>query len=195
MKYAREELKLAKQNLKDNLPVKIHLALELDGKTKNLVETLNYRLSLLKENEVKYYNSVLKPQITMVSGNVQNRKDYNEVKDLLGTLFNAFRIGELDLHPTKYYFSQDGKWLLLGLKPNEFLTGLTSVLKDFLRSYVDFEFEHELHITIAKFKDDCSKKLNIGKLPLPEKVHLKNAIYGLSGSNGGMLKKVKKYKI
>ncbi|MCQ2564803.1 MAG: hypothetical protein MJ152_02985 [Clostridia bacterium] len=195
MKFAREELKLVEQNLKENKPVKIHLALELDSKSRNLIETLNYRLSLLKESEIKYYDSVTKPQITLVSGNVQSKKDYDAVCDLLNTLFDAFKIGELDLEPSKYYFSKDGQWLLLGLKPNEFLTNLTAVLKDFLRSYVDFEFEHEIHISVAKFTEDCSKKFNLSKLPVPKKVHLKTAIYGLSGANGGMLKKVKKYKI
>ncbi len=195
MKFGKEELKVVKKDLKDGKPVKIHLALDLDSASKNLVGTLNYRLSLLKDSEIKYYDSVTKPQITLVSGVVQNAKDFNTIKDLLGTLFETFRIGPITLQPTKYYFSKDGEWLLLGLKTNEFLTNLAEVIKDFLRSYVDMEFEHELHISVAKFNEDCSKKFNINKLPVPEKIYIKTAMFGFSGVNGGMLEVAKKYKM
>ncbi len=195
MKFGLNELKEQKKNLKADKPVKIHLALALDSKTKNVVGTLNYRLSLLKETQIKYYSSVTKPHITLISGVVKNAMVFNEVKDMLSTLFKSFKIGELNLTPTKYYLSKDGTWLLMGLKPNEFLSNLTGVLKDFLRSYVEFGNEHDLHITVTRFKEDCTGKINLNKLTLPESVHVKNAIYGLSGKNGVLLNTAKSYKI
>lgn len=195
MKFAAKELKEQKLNLKANKPVKVHLALELDSKTKNVVGTLNYRLSLLKKADIKFYNSVQIPHITLISGVVKNNHDFNEVKSTLSTLLASFKIGELDLKPTKYYFSKDGTWLLLGLQPNEFLTNLTNVLKDFLRSYIEFGKDRDLHITVTRFAEDCSEKLNLKKLQLPQNVHVKTAIYGLSGKNGVLLNKTKSYKI
>ena len=178
---------------KFNNNTKLRIALLLDKKTNKIVKKYNNNINKNIEHDISFNKAL--PHITLISGVLKNRTDFDLVCKIISKTIKSKITKNLDIEFTEFYKSEDRNWLFLKLKNNQIINELIKCLKEELHGYLDISPARQMHVTIAKSSKLNEKEEIINKFCIPKAFFAQSICIGLRGEHGTLVNAIKKFKI
>ena len=181
-----------KYNYADNTALRI--ALLLDRQTNKTIKNFNKEINKNINPDITFGSKCL-PHITLMSGVLKNRNDFNTVCQIIKQTISKELTEKLIIDFSEFYSSEDNTWLFLKTKENHTLQNLINQIKENLKEYFIISDARKIHVTIAKSNELNKKEKEIKHLSIPKEMKANTICIGLRGENGVLINAIKKFKI
>lgn len=173
---------------------KLRIVLLLDKDTNKIITKLNKDINKNIDYDIQFNKNCI-PHITLISGILKNKLDYQETCEIINNTINLYFNDKLNINFDKFYYSLDKNWLFLGIQANKNLLKFIEELRKKLSKHFELSDARHLHVTIAK-SSELYKNFNlINNLYKPNDFKADTICIGLSGDNGILENIITKFKV
>lgn len=189
-----DKLKIIKQNIKRDLPIRLNIHLTLKKSLVDWAVNANKLLNQGIDADIQFgENSLMQPHISLIMGNIKKASRIEELIKRLSRLFSNQT--KLNLEFDSISSSENKHWAFLWVKDNPELSDLINTIEIIAKDLIDIEFKSVPHLSITRSNQFAKNITLLNKLSLPKNQTIDTISVGLCGNEGTVLETIKSFKL